>query len=114
MEFVSGSTTSSIERDAGRTSRRDLSAGTVRPRPDLPIASSTASSVVLYSDGIAGHRNDAGDLFGTETIARTLMACGTATAAGTVRALQDAVLSFSRRPSRDDATILLVHTLPEP
>jgi hypothetical protein len=31
-----------------------------------------------------------------------------------VRALQDAVLSFSRRPLRDDATILLAHTLAEP
>jgi hypothetical protein len=70
--------------------------------------------VLLYSDGVAEHRSDAGDLFGTEGIARTLTACGTATAAGTVRALQDAVLSFSRRPLRDDATILLVHTLAEP
>lgn len=70
--------------------------------------------MLLYSDGIAEHRDDAGDLFGTENITRTLMACGTATAAGTVRALQDAVLSFSRRPLRDDATILLAHTLAQP
>ncbi len=70
--------------------------------------------VLLYSDGIPEHRDDAGDLFGTENIIRTLMACGTATAAGTVRALQDAVLSFSRRPLRDDATILLAHTLAQP
>lgn len=70
--------------------------------------------VLLYSDGIAEHRDDAGDLFGTENITRTLMACRPATAAGTVRALQDAVLSFSRRPLRDDATILLAHTLAQP
>jgi hypothetical protein len=70
--------------------------------------------VLLYSDGVAEHRNDAGDAFGPEGIARTLTPCGTATAAGTVRALQDAVLSFSRRPLRDDATILLVDTLAEP
>ncbi len=70
--------------------------------------------VLLYSDGIAEHRDDAGDLFGIENITRTLMACGTATAAGMVRALQDAVLSFSQRPLRDDATILLAHTLAQP
>ncbi|HSD78330.1 MAG TPA: PP2C family protein-serine/threonine phosphatase [Solirubrobacteraceae bacterium] len=70
--------------------------------------------VLLYSDGIAEHRSDAGEPFGTENIARALIGCGTATAAGTVRALQDAVLSFSRRPLRDDATILLMHALAEP
>ncbi len=70
--------------------------------------------VLLYSDGIVEHRDEAGDLFGIENITRTLRACGAATAAGTVRALQDAVLSFSRRPLRDDATILLAHTLEQP
>jgi hypothetical protein len=70
--------------------------------------------VLLYSDGIVEHRDEAGDLFGVENITRTLRACGAATAAGTVRALQDAVLSFSRRPLRDDATILLSHTLEQP
>src|SRR3954471_3196227 len=70
--------------------------------------------VLIYSDGIAEHRDDAGNLFGIENITRTLEGCRAATAAGTVRALQDAVLSFSRRPLRDDATILLAHTLAEP
>ena len=54
-----------------------------------------------------------GELFGVESLKRTLRGSAGATAAGAVRALQDAVLGFSPRPLRDDATILLVGTDPQ-
>jgi serine phosphatase RsbU (regulator of sigma subunit) len=66
--------------------------------------------ILLYSDGVTERRDDTRNQFGTENISRTLRACAHATVAGTVRALQDAVLGFSSRPLRDDATILLVGT----
>jgi serine phosphatase RsbU (regulator of sigma subunit) len=66
--------------------------------------------LLLYSDGVTERRDNARNQFGTENISRTLRACAHATVAGTVRALQDAVLEFSSRPLRDDATILLVGT----
>jgi serine phosphatase RsbU (regulator of sigma subunit) len=66
--------------------------------------------ILLYSDGVAERRNGNGTEFGVENIARTMRTCAHATAAGTVRTLQDAVLGFSSRPLRDDATILLVDT----
>lgn len=69
--------------------------------------------ILFYSDGVPERRDSAGNLFGTESITRTLLACAHATAAGTVRALQDAVLGFSPRPLRDDATILLIDTDPQ-
>jgi hypothetical protein len=70
--------------------------------------------ILFYSDGIPERRDSAGELFGEERVADTLRACASATAAGAVRALQDAVLGFSARPLRDDATILLVDTDPRP
>jgi serine phosphatase RsbU (regulator of sigma subunit) len=66
--------------------------------------------ILLYSDGVTERRDSARNQFGTENISRTLRACADATVAGTARALQDAVLGFSPRPLRDDATILLVGT----
>jgi serine phosphatase RsbU (regulator of sigma subunit) len=68
--------------------------------------------ILLYSDGIPERRDGAGELFGMERVAHTLRACANATTAGAVRALQHAVLEFSPRPLRDDATILLVDTDP--
>jgi hypothetical protein len=68
--------------------------------------------ILFYSDGIPERRDGAGELFGMERVAHTLRACANATTAGAVRALQDAVLGFSPRPLRDDATILLVDTDP--
>ena len=69
--------------------------------------------ILLYSDGIPERRDSVGELFGVESLKRTLRGCAGATAAGAVRALQDAVLGFSPRPLRDDATILLVDTDPQ-
>ena len=69
--------------------------------------------ILLYSDGIPERRDSEGALFGVESLKRTLRGCAAATAAGAVRALQDAVLDFSPRPLRDDATILLVDTDPQ-
>jgi len=69
--------------------------------------------ILLYSDGIPERRDGAGELFGMERVAHTLRACANATTAGAVRALQHAVLGFSPRPLRDDATILLVDTDPK-
>jgi hypothetical protein len=69
--------------------------------------------ILLYSDGIPERRDSVGGLFGVESLKRTLRGCAGATAAGAVRALQDAVLGFSPRPLRDDATILLVDTDPQ-
>ena len=69
--------------------------------------------ILLYSDGIPERRDSEGELFGVESLKRTLRGCAGATAAGAVRALQDAVLGFSPRPLRDDATILLVDTDPQ-
>jgi len=66
--------------------------------------------VLLYSDGVAERRDDKGNEFGIENVGRTLQRCAQATVAGTVRTLQDAVLGFSSRPLRDDATLLLVDT----
>jgi hypothetical protein len=70
--------------------------------------------ILLYSDGVPERRDSAGNEFGTENMGRTLQACAQATAARTVRALQDAVLSFSSGPLRDDATMLLVDTHDDP
>jgi serine phosphatase RsbU (regulator of sigma subunit) len=67
-------------------------------------------SILLYSDGVSERRDSARNQFGIENISRTLRACAHTTVAETVRALQDAVLEFSSRPLRDDATILLVGT----
>jgi hypothetical protein len=66
--------------------------------------------ILLYSDGVAERRDSKGNEFGIENIGRTLQKCSHATAAGTVRTLQDTVLGFSSRPLRDDATLLLVDT----
>jgi serine phosphatase RsbU (regulator of sigma subunit) len=66
--------------------------------------------ILLYTDGVTERRDSTRNQFGTENISRTLRACANATVAGTVRALQDAVLGFSSRPLRDDATILLIGT----
>ena len=65
--------------------------------------------LVLYSDGISERRLDgAGELFGREGIIRTLRACRHSTAAGTTRALQDAVLGASSESLRDDATLVVL------
>ena len=69
--------------------------------------------ILLYSDGTPERRDSVGELFGVESLKRTLRGSAGATAAGAVRALQDAVLGFSPRPLRDDATILLVDTDPQ-
>jgi serine phosphatase RsbU (regulator of sigma subunit) len=66
--------------------------------------------VLLYTDGIPERRDSEGNPFGTENLTPILLARAHATAAGTVRAVQDAVLGFSSRPLRDDATILLLDT----
>jgi hypothetical protein len=66
--------------------------------------------ILLYTDGVSERRDSARNEFGTENISRTVRACAHTTVAETVRALQDAVLDFSSRPLRDDATILLVGT----
>jgi Stage II sporulation protein E (SpoIIE) len=63
--------------------------------------------IVLYSDGIPEHRNGTGGLFGVDNVRATLRQCADASAARAVRVLQDAVIGFSPRPLRDDATILL-------
>ncbi len=68
--------------------------------------------ILFYSDGIPERRDSAGELFGMERVAEALRARANATAAGAVRALQDAVLGFASRPLRDDATILLVDIEP--
>jgi serine phosphatase RsbU (regulator of sigma subunit) len=69
--------------------------------------------ILLYSDGIPERRDGAGELFGMDRVTQALRGCANATAAGAVRALQDAVLEFSPRPLRDDATILLIDTDPQ-
>jgi hypothetical protein len=69
--------------------------------------------LLFYSDGIPERRESTGELFGMQRVAQTMRACASSTAAGAVRALQDAVLGFCARPLRDDATILLVDTDPE-
>jgi stage II sporulation SpoE-like protein len=66
--------------------------------------------ILLYSDGVAEHRDPKGNEFGLKNLGATLRTCTHATAAGAVRSLQDAVLGFSPRPLRDDATLLLVDT----
>jgi Stage II sporulation protein E (SpoIIE) len=64
--------------------------------------------ILMFSDGVPERRDSSGTEFGTDNVKRILRESGQVTAAGTVRALQDAVLGFSSRPLRDDATILLV------
>jgi hypothetical protein len=66
--------------------------------------------ILLYSDGVVERRDSKGNEFGTENLSQTLLTCADATAAGTVRTLQNALIDFSPRPLRDDATLLLVHT----
>ena len=73
-------------------------------------ASSQAGASSFTPTGVSERRDSARNQFGTENIAHTLRACAQSTVAATVRALQDAVLEFSSRPLRDDATILLVGT----
>ncbi len=70
--------------------------------------------LVFYSDGLSERPlAGRGELFGREGIIRTLRECRHATAAGTVRILQDAVLGASPDPLRDDATLLVLALDPD-
>lgn len=72
------------------------------------------AQLVFYSDGLSERPvGPVGELFGREGIIRTLRTCRRLTAAGTVRALQDAVLGASAKPLRDDATLLVLALDPE-
>ncbi len=76
----------------------------------LPVG----ARLVLYSDGLSERPlAGRGELFGREGIIRTLRECRHATAAGTVRVLQDAVLGASSDPLRDDATLLVLALDPD-
>ena len=69
-----------------------------------------AVGFTVLAESLVAWRDRDGNEFGIENLGATLRTCTDATAAGAVRSLQDAVLGFSPRPLRDDATLLLVDT----
>ncbi|WP_210495500.1 SpoIIE family protein phosphatase [Patulibacter sp. SYSU D01012] len=64
--------------------------------------------VILYSDGISGRVRSDGTPFGTDGIIAAARTAANATAASTVNAVEEAVLSAAKEPLDDDATIVVL------
>lgn len=83
--------------------------GLFRPVRELRSAThrlARGERLLLYSDGISERRSADGEALDVQGIRAALRALGGASAARTVRALQDAVNAASPQPLRDDATLL--------
>lgn len=77
----------------------------------MPLAThrlARGDRLLLYSDGISERRSAGGDALGVESIVATMRATTGASAARTVRALQDTVQDASTQSLRDDATLLML------
>ena len=64
--------------------------------------------LLLYSDGVSERRTADGGRLGENGLRAILAELGQRSAATTVRGIQDAVLSASPEPLRDDATLLVI------
>jgi serine phosphatase RsbU (regulator of sigma subunit) len=85
--------------------------GLLGRRRDFPIAEhrlGTGQRLLLYSDGVSERRDAEGRPMGVEGVKALLAGTAGDTAAHTVRELQNAVIDMSRRPLRDDATLLVL------
>jgi hypothetical protein len=80
----------------------------VRTFPVLSAAVGPGDRLLLYSDGLTERRTADGGRIGEDGLQSILRELGPCSAAMTVRGLQDAVISASSEPLRDDATLLVV------
>lgn len=69
--------------------------------------------VLLVSDGITARTNDEGTAFGIQGIAKALQHHTGRSAATTLRAIQDAALSYASGPLADDATLMVLAPNPQ-
>jgi hypothetical protein len=81
---------------------------TQRMFPVLSAAVSVGDRLLLYSDGVSERRAGDGSRIGEDGLRAILAELGPRSAAATVRGLQDAVITASPEPLRDDATLLVV------
>jgi serine phosphatase RsbU (regulator of sigma subunit) len=82
-------------------------------RPEVRVAQTSVQPgdlVLLYSDGVYERRDAAGEPFGNPGI-RSAVAAAPRSAAGTIAALQRAVLAAGPGSLRDDATMLALRVL---
>jgi phosphoserine phosphatase RsbU/P len=83
--------------------------GLLGRRRSFPISEHALGSgqrLLLYSDGVSERRDAEDRPMGVERVKTVLAETEEETAARAVRRLQDAVTNLSRRPLRDDATLL--------
>ncbi len=64
--------------------------------------------VILYSDGVVERRTAGGGRFGLDGIGAAVSGAASASAAGTARSLQHAVVGASPRPLEDDAAVVVL------
>ena len=76
--------------------------------PVLSAVVGPGDRLLLYSDGVSERRTADGGRIGEDGLHRILAELGPRSAAMTVRGLQDAVVSASPQPLRDDATMLVI------
>jgi serine phosphatase RsbU (regulator of sigma subunit) len=79
-----------------------------RSFPVLDTSLGKGDRLVLYSDGVSERRTADGGRIGEGGVRAILADLGSHSAAGIVRAVQDAVLGASPAPLRDDATLLVI------
>jgi serine phosphatase RsbU (regulator of sigma subunit) len=79
-----------------------------RTFPVLSAQVGPGDRLLLYSDGVTERRTADGGRIGESGLRSVLRELGRRSAATTVRGLQDAVLSASPGPLRDDATLLVI------
>ena len=76
--------------------------------PVLSAVVGPGDRLLLYSDGVSERRTADGGRIGEHGLRAILTELGPRSAAATVRGLQDAVISASTEPLRDDATVLAI------
>jgi serine phosphatase RsbU (regulator of sigma subunit) len=76
--------------------------------PVLSAVVGPGDRVLLYSDGVSERRTADGSRIGEDGLRAVLAELGPRSAAATVRGLQDAVITASPEPLRDDATLLVI------
>ncbi len=76
--------------------------------PVLSAVAGPGDRVLLYSDGVSERRTADGSRIGEDGLRAVLAELGPRSAAATVRGIQDAVITASPEPLRDDATLLVI------
>ena len=69
---------------------------------------SPGERVILYSDGVVERRTASGGRFGLDGIGAAVSGAASASAAGTARSLQHAVVAASPRPLEDDVAVVVL------